>query len=250
MLEGESQQPNPILAATDRVMQTFLLFRDAAPADWPRILLESRNAYTSLRERHLHYIKHPELLTQLTVDPLADDPESPWDSFRQDELIRAEILQDVRRLPDEPFYHRESTQELILDILFIWCKINPDVGGYRQGMHELLAPIVFTIHQDAITAEAIAEAGEVDPIMAGVLDPAFAEHDAFALFSKVMVKAKGFYETGSSGPNGFTSSYGSPEQNAIVAMSKEIHEVTLMKVDPELAAHLKNMEILPQIFLM
>ncbi len=46
---------------------------------------------------------------------------SPWDAFRRDELVRAEIMQDVRRLPDEPaFYQRETTQKAILDMLFIY----------------------------------------------------------------------------------------------------------------------------------
>lgn len=36
----------------------------------------------------------------------------------------------------------------MLDILFCYAKENPDVG-YRQGMHELLAPILFVLHAES-----------------------------------------------------------------------------------------------------
>lgn len=153
-------------------------------------------------------------------------------------------MQDVQRLPDEPFYHQETTQTLILDILFIWVKLNPDLGGYRQGMHELLAPILYVVDQDAIDRKSASDAA-ADPMMVEMLDSYFIEHDAFALFSNVMERAKPFYEVsvGAGGPL-------SGEQSAIVEKSKEIHEVALMTVDPELAKHLKSIEVLPQIFLM
>ncbi|KAF3769848.1 hypothetical protein M406DRAFT_21805, partial [Cryphonectria parasitica EP155] len=223
--------------------KAFLLFKDASAATWSHVLLENRNTYSTLREHYLKYIKHPELLTEQSLDPLADDPDSPWTASRQDELIRSEILQDVQRLPDEPFYHLETTQTLILDILFIWVKLNPDVGGYRQGMHELLAPLLYVVNEDAINRDTIGDA-VADPAMVEMLDSYFIEHDTFALFSKLMEQTKPFYEISvdASGPL-------SSEQSAIVEKSKQIHEIALMSVDPELANHLKVIEVLPQIFL-
>ena len=40
-----------------------------------------------------------------------------------------------------------SVKESMLDILFIYCKEKPDLG-YRQGMHEILAAIVFVLHAE------------------------------------------------------------------------------------------------------
>ncbi|KAM7223803.1 TBC1 domain family member 5 [Rhypophila decipiens] len=223
--------------------KAFLLFRDEAQSNWPDILRDCRNSYSLMCAEHLRFIKHPEQLTALPVDPLADDPDSPWDALRNDELVRAEILQDVRRLPDEPFYHEENVQTMILDILFLYCKLNPAMGGYRQGMHELLAPIVYVVAQDAIDRSAIAIGDPVDPTMVDMLDSYFVEHDSYALFDKVMGRASIFYEVGSgSGP-------AATERNIIVEKSKYIHQVALMKIDPELATHLSNIEVLPQIFL-
>ncbi|KAK9781943.1 putative Rab-GTPase-TBC domain-containing protein [Seiridium cardinale] len=220
--------------------KVFLLGHGSSTANWTHALLESRSTYASLRGHFLRYIKHPEYLANVNTDPLADDPDSPWNTLRQDETLRAEILQDVQRLPDEPFYHEPSIQTLILDILFIYCKLNPDVGGYRQGMHELLAPIVYVLEQDAINPNGAANEGVADLTMVEMLDANFLEHDAFALFSKLMEHAKVFYETGENSNAG---------QSTIVEKSQHIHEVLLYKVDPDLSKHLKNIEVLPQIFL-
>ena len=38
------------------------------------------------------------------------------------------------------------------DILFIFAKLTPEVG-YRQGMHELLAPILWTVDYDSLAPE-------------------------------------------------------------------------------------------------
>jgi TBC1 domain family protein 5 len=221
--------------------KSFLLFRGGSPSAWSQALLQKRNTYSSVREQYLKYIERPELLNDLPYDPLADDPSSPWDALRRDELIREEILQDVQRLPDEPFYHEDRIQSMILDILFNHCKLNPTAGGYRQGMHELLAPIVFVVDQDAVDRRTAG--GDADSTMLVILDSSYVEHDSYALFSQIMERAGSFYELGE--PNG-----AGPDQSAIVEKSRYIHEVVLMKIDPELATHLQNIEVLPQIFLM
>jgi hypothetical protein len=37
------------------------------------------------------------------------------------------------------------------DVLFVYCKLNEDIS-YRQGMHELLAPIFLVLNTDYIDA--------------------------------------------------------------------------------------------------
>jgi len=224
--------------------KAFLLFRNAPFSHWPLVLAESRGLYDSLCGQHLKYIRHPEQLAALSFDPLADDPDSPWETARSDELVRAEILQDVRRLPEDPFYHEEAVQTMILDILFLYCKLNPGVGGYRQGMHELLGPIVQVVARDALDKEAAAMDDSVDATMVNILDVRYIEHDAYAIFSRLMGRASAFYELG---PGAESSVSG---KNTIVEKSQYIHEVALMKIDQELANHLRNIEVLPQIFLM
>lgn len=177
--------------------------------------------------------------------------------------MRAEIFQDVERcMPEEPYFRQSETQRIMLDILFVFCKINQDVG-YRQGMHELLAPILWAVEQDAIAPRSLdgdKSKASVDSdglLLREMLDATYVEHDAFTLLSLIMRSAKSFYELGeperksetpSTGPTRLTQ----PQHGAspIVERSKRIHEVYLARLDPELAKHLTNIEVLPQIFLM
>ncbi|KKP04049.1 hypothetical protein THAR02_03841 [Trichoderma harzianum] len=239
--------------------KVFLLSKDGdnTKLNWSQSLRERRESYSERRDHFLKFINHPEALTELTIDPLADDPKSPWNTVREDEVVRAEILQDVQRLPDEANYHEDYMQRMILDILFVYCKVNPDRGGYRQGMHELLAPILHVVEQDASDRESTTASDDEDSLeelMLETIDQSFIEHDAFILFSQLMEHAQSFYEVkdvpNSSPPIDGPSQSRFPEQSsAIVERSKFIHEVCLQKIDPELAAHLTSIEILPQIFL-
>lgn len=137
---------------------------------------------------------------------------------------------------------------MIIDILFVYCKLNPSVGGYRQGMHELLAPILYVVEHDAVDAET--DAHESDRLMLQVLDRSFVEHDAFALFSRLMDRAASFYEVKDAAGPTLSPDAQNSGLSVIVEKSSFIHEVCLNKVDPELSRHLTNIEVLPQIFLM
>ncbi|KAM0253578.1 hypothetical protein ACHAQJ_007250 [Trichoderma viride] len=251
---------SPCLSGSRSVCwKIFLLSKDGDGTElgWSQSLREKRELYSERRDHFLKFIKHPEALTELTIDPLADDPKSPWNTVREDEVIRTEILQDVQRLPDEATYHEDYMQRMILDILFVYCKVNPSRGGYRQGMHELLAPILHVVEQDALDRASLSandEENDLEELMLETIDSSFIEHDAFVLFSQLMEHAQSFYEVkdvpNSAQPTDGPSQPRFPEQSsAIVERSKFIHEVCLQKIDPELAAHLTSVEILPQIFL-
>ncbi len=145
-------------------------------------------------------------------------------------------------MQDNYFFREPSTQKRLLDILFIYSKLNPDTG-YRQGMHELLAPILWVVDCDAIDASTVSrserqEELETEPLMLDALDADFVEHDAFSLFCAVMQTAKSFYEVGDS------------KTSPLVGRSRRIHDELLSIIDPELESHLHAIEILPQIYLM
>ena len=144
-------------------------------------------------------------------------------------------------MQDNFFFREPSTQKKLLDILFIYSKLNPDTG-YRQGMHELLAPILWVVDCDAVDARpsqddsSSGESADKD-MMLDILDAAFVEHDAFSLFCALMQTAKAFYEVGDS------------KTSPLVGRSRRIHEELLATIDPELEHHLSSIEILPQIYL-
>jgi TBC1 domain family protein 5 len=135
---------------------------------------------------------------------------------------------------------------MMLDILFIYSKLNPDLG-YRQGMHEVLAPIIWVVERDAIdrkSQDAFGAAVPEDDLMLQLLDARFVEHDSFSLFCSVMQVARSYYEhTEHKNVNGQT------DVAPIVGRCQYIHQDILMAADHEVATHLNTIEILPQIFL-
>lgn len=149
-------------------------------------------------------------------------------------------MQDVDRcMPEVTFFRDREVQRAMLDILFIFCKLNQDVG-YRQGMHELLAPILWVVERDAIDLGQSSKALGEEAVVRAVFDAEHVEHDAFALFSQVMQSAKSFYE----------QTTHAATDNPIVIRSQRIFNELLPQIDPELAKHLADIDIVPQVFLM
>lgn len=152
-------------------------------------------------------------------------------------------------MPDNTFFRESKVQGWLVDVLMVWCKEDSSNGnhlGYRQGLHELTAILMWVTWCDSIDPESEEEEDNVnesenEDTMHEILNPAYVAHDTFIMFSAVMKHAREWYEPGPEGQNG-----GSP----IIQRSKYIHETLLMATDPELATHLKTLDVLPQVFLM
>lgn len=54
--------------------KTFLLSTAAEGLSWSQVLDNGREFYTEQRDHFLKYIKHPEALAELNIDPLTEDP--------------------------------------------------------------------------------------------------------------------------------------------------------------------------------
>lgn len=107
-------------------------------------------------------------------------------------------------------------------------------------MHELLAPVLWVVQQDAVNVDNIVDSKRDEEgvdFMLQVLDSRYVEHDAFNLFCAIMQTAKTFYEIGES-----------RDSSAIVAQSERIHKELLGAVDPDMSTHLEVIGIVPQIF--
>ncbi|KGO76538.1 hypothetical protein PITC_088170 [Penicillium italicum] len=230
----------------DGLRSSFLLFDGLDKTEWAPKVDEFRDAYRALRDHFLKYIEHPDDL-ESTADPLADDEQSPWQTLRHDETLRTEILQDVDRCLQENFFFQEpDTKSKLTDILFVYSKLNPDVG-YRQGMHELLAPILWAVDRDSVKPHPgglDANKDKSEGLMLKLLDPQFVEHDSFTLFLSVMQTARIYYEHGET-----RSANGQMDVIPIVDRCHYLHKEALMVVDHELAEHLEAVDVLPQIFL-
>ncbi|KAK4987014.1 hypothetical protein LTR66_007711 [Elasticomyces elasticus] len=233
--------------------KAFLIFDSVDRATWPRILANSRAAYVALRAHFLRAFNSADEL-EPELDPLSDDTESPWATLRKDEELRAEIFQDVERcMPENLYFRQPATQAMLLDVLFVFSKLNPDVS-YRQGMHEVLAPILWVVERDAVNQYTQRASMGEDLVLRDMFDPQYIEHDTFALFSVIMQNAKTFYEQAAhvapTSINTTGSRVAPPIENPMVARSHRIFDELLPLVDPDLTAHMKEIDIVPQVFLM
>ncbi|KAA8912709.1 rab-GTPase-TBC domain-containing protein [Sphaerosporella brunnea] len=236
--------------------RVFLLYADrelVPTAGWIETMRKERRAYEELHLTHVKGLEVEELL-EGEVDPLAEDESNPYELYRRAEELRQEIFQDIERcMPENPFFRRPEVQKSLLEILFVYCKLNTDVS-YRQGFHELAAVVYWVVAADAIEGDSptpvlggAEDTPEIDgdATMREVLDHRYIDHDAFSLFQCVMRSAKQWYELGED----MGGRKGDMGNSPIVLKSKYIHETLLMATDPELAEHLKMLDVLPQVFL-
>lgn len=211
--------------------KVFLLFRDNDRSRWSIQLSDARSAYDTMRSR----FRPAAVESAGSDDPLSDQSPIHEATNDEDKVLLAEIAQDVLRcMPELDHFRDDESQKLLTDILFVYAKLHPDLG-YRQGMHELLAPILWVVRQDAISES---QANKADQLTR-LCDAKYIEHDAFTLFNIVMQNAKSFYE-----PTAHAS------QNSMLVRIESIFTDQLARLDQQLAAHLARLQLLPQIFLL
>lgn len=141
-------------------------------------------------------------------------------------------------MPDNVYFRQPATQNMMLDILFVWCKMHPTIG-YRQGMHEVLAPLLWVVERDAVDVNA---KGSVDQTLVNILDSSYIEHDTHTLFAIIMQTAKYFFAPADANSTSM--------ETPMLGRSSRIFDTYLPKADPELHAHLTKLDIVPQIFLL
>ncbi|XP_799336.2 TBC1 domain family member 5 isoform X2 [Strongylocentrotus purpuratus] len=238
------------------------IYLDCLPEDrtaWLQSVRENRKKYDGFREQHIHSTK--EGLRDRAMDPTLNNPlsqmeESPWNRFFQDKDCRTEIKQDVVRcFPEIAFFKSEKIRDMMIDILFCFAKENSHVL-YKQGMHELLAPLMFVIHCDQ---QAFLHAKEMESqleIVSELMNPDYLEHDSYTLFCHLMETAEPWFHHGQDFPaqSGFVQSepFSKPEEcnpsSPLVKKLNRIREFILKKHDFELYTHLNQLDIQPQIY--
>ena len=163
------------------------------------------------------------------------------------------------------------------DILFVYAREHPSIE-YRQGMHELLAPLIFVIHCDQQTCAHACEVEEsVPPLVKTLLEEKCLEPDAYDMFCRMMDIMEPLYQYGEqlttaavkdsslsmTNSTEFparvpvpTEPFQNKEENdtklactsAINTKLRYICESILIKHDHELYTHLERLDIAPQIY--
>lgn len=189
-------------------------------------------------------------------NPLSQHTNSPWGQYFEDKKLNNVILQDLDRLfPGMYYFQSEKIRNILLHILFCYARKNPSVG-YKQGMHEILAPLVFVLEYDSEAFSLVKNSD--NELMKVLIDPEYLEYDAFALFDHLMDIIEPWYDQNrlQDAPNKtdlpagvpFMSQLMTSPPTAIVRKINKIQETMLKKYDRVLYNHLRDFEIEPQLY--
>ncbi|XP_055956766.1 TBC1 domain family member 5 isoform X2 [Patella vulgata] len=235
--------------------------------NWSEHSLLWRNKYEDLKNKLIvNPRKEVEGIDLSLNNPLSQNNESPWNKFFQDNELRLTIKQDViRTFPELEFFKSEVLREMMIDILFCFSREHYNLS-YKQGMHELLAPLIFVLHCDH---QAFQHACEIESIhyvpesfrelIKDIMNPSYLEHDAYAMFCQVLETVEPWYMSkdfvisqyrGKDFINAqpFAKCQDLNPSNRIVTKLTRIQDYILKKHDSELHLHLERLEIAPQIY--
>ena len=129
----------------------------------------------------------------------------------KDEYLVNNVKQDVRRtMPDKKIFREEKIQEMMTDILLLWSIASPCGKrlSYRQGVHEILAPMIFVLKQDHATYSCMKELYAKSNVSNSddsnltwpsdidiLLDPKHIEADSFLMLCRLMFFVEPWYGT-------------------------------------------------------
>ncbi|KAL3686209.1 hypothetical protein R1sor_004231 [Riccia sorocarpa] len=119
-----------------------------------RATADGRRRYADVRRRLLvdpHLINGDDEENTSMDNPLSLDPESVWGRYFRNAELEKTIDKDLTRLYPEHgvFFQSTPCQQMMRRILLVWSLIHPQFS-YRQGMHELLAPLLYVLHVDVV----------------------------------------------------------------------------------------------------
>ncbi|KAF9246227.1 hypothetical protein BU15DRAFT_85032 [Melanogaster broomeanus] len=150
--------------------------------------------------------------------------------------------------PDMGYFRNEEVQQQLSNVLFLYSVMHPDIG-YRQGMHELLAPLFYAIDFDSIAESP--ESSGLDPLFLELCSRSWVAADSWAMFSAMMRGISHWYEWREPDPLP-SSSHGpmnlKPYTSPIIQTCKIIQGTLLKSVDPVLHDAMHSAGLEPQLY--
>ncbi|KAJ7582790.1 rab-GTPase-TBC domain-containing protein [Mycena floridula] len=191
-------------------------------------------------------------------NPLSLHAQNPWVEWFASVELRKTIHQDVERtFPEIDFFRNVEVQAQLTNILFLYSVEHPSIG-YRQGMHELLAPLYYAVEHDSIS-----QTQGKNPAFQEACSRAWVAADSWALFNSVMNGISRWYEwreptitDAASLPSSNTVHLDIPNGQVelkpyvapIVQACNRIQSNLLRSTDPMLWKHIQSTGIEPQIY--
>ncbi|EKX53236.1 hypothetical protein GUITHDRAFT_100942 [Guillardia theta CCMP2712] len=240
---------SPMRSVCWRVFLGVLPTDSASFLSWVTIMKERRKRYQELKEEFLiDPYKDGGQKDPLHDNPLAQAEGSVWKKYFELQELQKSIMIDIERLNvEDEFLKQEEAQKAMLRVLTVWSNLHSELS-YRQGMHELLAPIVAVLHRDmSACRDSVAgmqqDSDERCSVIKTLMDPEHLEHDAFSLFEALMLSSKSSFEPPQKVPKGQT-----PKPNKAVARCERVQNVLLRDKDHELFLHLQSLQVEPQLY--
>jgi hypothetical protein len=209
--------------------------------EWLKEISKQREVLTALKEKYKHDDRSN--LDDLEEDPNINNPlslvaTSPWSMFFADEKVRKLISQDIdRTYPEYTFFKQQWVKDMMMDILFIYSKEH-EVVSYRQGMHELLAPIIYMLDQEKMVSSE-------KSVLSQLMDANYLQNDAYIIFERIM-KSTGSWFLGKNSDKDKEF----PTDSPIIMKCNNIFHNILKAKDPGLYSYLCSLKIEPQLFLL
>ena len=169
------------------------IFLGVLPADlnaWLRVSSEERDKYQKMKDKYL-LNGFGESIGKILVS--AENNFSST-AYRDSDLAR-DIQQDVNRtFPEIDFFADSRIMLMMCNILYVYAKEHLDIL-YKQGMHELLAIIVYVLDKDLVHLKKCVKAKtKLSEKVYAALRGSHMEHDAYSIFCKLMDSVKVWYE--------------------------------------------------------
>eukprot|EP01130_Rhizamoeba_saxonica_P014431 TRINITY_DN6306_c0_g1_i1.p1 TRINITY_DN6306_c0_g1~~TRINITY_DN6306_c0_g1_i1.p1 ORF type:complete len:324 (-),score=46.41 TRINITY_DN6306_c0_g1_i1:448-1419(-) len=166
-------------------------------------------------------------------NPLALDDNSPWKLFFEDEELRKVIMQDIDRCyPEYEFFQRDDVKEIMLMVLFIYAKEYPETR-YKQGMHELLAPILYLLDQESVVPVS-------DDHVTALFNEENIEASSWFIFRHLMSYTNSWFEHSNTNKSKFSD---------IMERCDRIQNQLMRDSDPSLFTYLQGLD-LTQVYLL
>jgi len=241
--------------------------------DWGNIAINKRLDYDRLMSRHILTLRmvaeQRYMLARRSTDSSnVSNGNAESGSLRrvrkslvESKSIESAIWKDLDRTKVNNLnvgVNSESVKEVMLRILLIWAKAHPLIG-YRQGMNELLAVILMVLHDEyndtTNTKQPIAfthkpKSNNRDEnfkrTFQTLTDSDYLEHDAYMILDELLLRLKPIFAPCSDQDDGYVDT---KQGQNLPERLEHIQHVLLQRTDPELAAYLHGLQVMPEMYL-
>lgn len=163
---------------------------------------------------------------------------------------------ELNSFPDYDYFRDPEVQAQLTHILYVHSVMHPNIG-YRQGMHELLAPLFHAVDYDSLP-----DNDQTDPDVTEFCSRSWVAADAWALFGVVMQGVSSWYEWREPAPPPIPAAlqnqyrHGPPEGQLelkpyvapIVLSCQRLQAQMLKATDPALWQGMQKAGVEPQIY--